>query len=78
MKFLISATKGSHDPTLATIPFMSAVAAADSGHEVTLGFAGEGAYLVLDAVVKNVQGMGTPPLTELWGKVLDKGIPVFV
>ncbi len=78
MKFVITATAGSNDPTRATLPFMGAVAAADAGHEVKLGFAGEGAYLVLDTIVKNVHGVGAPPLQELWGKLLDKGVQVFV
>ena len=78
MRFVVTATAGSSDPTRASLPFMGAVAAAEEGHQVTLGFAGEGAYLVLDAIVKNIRGVGTPSLQELWGKVLDKGIPVFV
>jgi uncharacterized protein involved in oxidation of intracellular sulfur len=78
MKFVITATAGSNDPTRATLPLMNALAAAEEGHDVRLGFAGEGAYLVLDTIVKNIQGVGTPPLAELWGKLLDRGAQVFV
>ncbi len=77
-KLLIVGTYASDDPTRATMPFLVASGAIDRGHEPGIVVMGEAVYLMKDAVVDGIHGVGFPPLRQLWDKVVDHGVPVYV
>jgi predicted peroxiredoxin len=68
----------SDDPTLATLPFITAVGAMGADKPCTIALVGEAAFLVKEAVVKGIHGVGFPPLSELIAKVVQGNIRVFV
>jgi uncharacterized protein involved in oxidation of intracellular sulfur len=69
---------GSNDPTLASLPFVIAVNAAQKGHEAQIALLGEAAHLMKDAIVDSVQGLGFPPLRELFDEAVRQKIPIHV
>jgi uncharacterized protein involved in oxidation of intracellular sulfur len=74
-KIFITSTYGSDDPTRATLPFLSAKAFVDKGHEVRIELLGEGTYLMKDVIVDQIDGVGWPPLREIMPKVISDGAP---
>ena len=75
---LFSSTYGSDDPTRATIPFVGALGAVEAGHEAQIGLLGEATFLVKDEIAGHIHGVGFSPLTEMWPKVIEHEIPVYV
>lgn len=57
---------------------MVAKAAKDSGHDVTVFFAGDAAYLIKDAVISSLKGIGTGALDETLPALVDAGVPIYV
>ena len=76
-KILAIGTHGSDDPTLATLPFITAVGAIGADKECAIALVGEAALLAKEAFAKNIHGFGFPPLPELVAKIKGR-IPVFV
>jgi len=78
-KFLYIATRGTNDPTGATIPFHLAVnGASEVGIDCGIAMSGDAAALIRDPVADPVTGVGLPPLRELLSKVFARGIPLYV
>ena len=77
-KILYSTSYGSDDPTRATIPFVAAIGAIDAGHEAGIALLGEATYLMKDSVADQVDGVGWPPLKDLFPQIIKHGIPVYV
>ncbi len=77
-KILYSSSYGSDDPTRATIPFIGALGAIEAGYEAVLVLLGEATYLMKDSVADQIDGVGWPPLSELFPQVIEHGIPVNV
>jgi predicted peroxiredoxin len=77
-KILAVATHGTDDPTMGSFAFITAVGALGAGKEVEIALLGEAAYLAKPALVKGVQGVGFPPLSELIEKVVKGKVPVYV
>jgi predicted peroxiredoxin len=75
---LYATSFGSDDPTRATIPFIAATGAIDAGHEPQIILLGEATYLAKPEVAEQIHGVGFPPLRELYSKVVDHGVPVYV
>ena len=75
---LITSTWGSDDPTRASIPFVSAQGFLDNGHDVGVALLGEGTHLMKDYIVEQVDGVGWPPLKELFPKAIDRGVSIYV
>jgi uncharacterized protein involved in oxidation of intracellular sulfur len=75
---LFSSSYGSDDPTRATLPFLGAIAAAESGHETAIALVGEGVYLMKDYILNQVHGVGWPPLGDLMQKAMGLGIPFYI
>lgn len=69
---------GSDDPTRATIPFVSIVGALEAGHQPQLALVGEGTYLMKDEIAEQIHGVGWAPLAELFAKVVEHEVPVYV
>jgi predicted peroxiredoxin len=76
-QILAVALHASDDPTMATLPFVTAVGAIGADKPCTIALVGEAVSLLKEAVAKNIHGVGFPPLTELLAKIKDK-VPVFV
>jgi predicted peroxiredoxin len=74
---LAVALHASDDPTMATLPFVTAVGAIGADKACTIALVGEAVSLLKEAVAKHIHGVGFPPLTELLAKIKDK-VPVFV
>ena len=76
-KILAIGTHASDDPTLATLPFITAVGAIGADTDCAIALVGEAALLAKESLAKNIHGFGFPPLPELVAKIKGK-IPVFV
>ena len=75
---LITSTWGSDDPTRATIPFVAAQGFLDTDHDVGIALLGEATYLMKDTIVGQVDGVGWPPLKELFPKAIESGVSIYV
>ena len=75
---LFIGTHGSEDPTKATLPFLLAVGAIDAGHETAVVLMGDAVVMMDDAVANSVQGVGFPPIRELFAKLVENKVPVYV
>ena len=72
------ANHGTDDPTLATLPFLTATGAGSAEIDCCIALLGEAASLVKPGMIDAVHGVGFPPLKELLEKVRDFEIPVYV
>jgi predicted peroxiredoxin len=77
MKFHVTGTSGSENPTKATLVFLHAKGAKEAGHDVTISLLGDSVVMLNPAVAKNIQGVGLPPLTDLITFAKDNGIAVY-
>ena len=77
MKFHVTGTSGSEDPTKASLVFVHAKGAKEAGHEVSISLLGDSVVLLNPTVAKNIQGVGLPPLTELISYAKENGIAVY-
>jgi predicted peroxiredoxin len=75
---LVHVTHGPEAPSRAALGVTVAKAGIDAGHEVTLFLAGDAAYLVKDAVIENLQGIGTGALRETLPALVEAGASIFV
>jgi predicted peroxiredoxin len=79
MKFLYIATKGSDDPTGASIPLhLAANGSLEVGHEVSVLLAGDASEVVIGARAETIQGVGVPPMRDLLAKLKAGGATVYV
>ena len=73
------ATSGSADATRASIPIHLAVnGSVEAGQMPLLMLAGDATELVLAATRETLEGVGVPPVRELFAKVRQHEVPVFV
>ena len=72
-RILIHVTHGPESPTRAALAFHVAKAALDAGHSVTLFLAGDAVQLIRDDVLKNLAGLGTGNLKELYDGIAARG-----
>jgi predicted peroxiredoxin len=66
------------DPTLATLPFLTATGAATAEVDCCVALLGEAAMLAKPGITDSVKGVGFPPLAELLQKVKDAQVPIYV
>ncbi|OPX40673.1 MAG: hypothetical protein DRN37_05505 [Thermoplasmata archaeon] len=64
-KYLMIANAGPEDPNRATVPFMTAKALVEKGHEAIIWLYNNAVYLMKDGCHENVQAPGLPPLEDL-------------
>ena len=70
MKFLYIVTRGTSDPTAASIPLhVAANGSLEVGHDVTVMFMGDGAEVVIGDNAQTMQGIGVEPLRDLLAKL---------
>jgi uncharacterized protein involved in oxidation of intracellular sulfur len=76
--FIISGSRGTDDPTMATLPFIAAKTAKEQGHDVVLWLWSEAVVLARAGVADHVVGVNLVPLKDLLAAVQAAGIPVWV
>jgi len=77
-RFLISGSRGTDDPTLATLPFMAAKTAKEQGHDVVLWLWSEAVTLGRKGTADHVVGVNLTPLKDLLATVAAANIPLWV
>ena len=77
-KILMNITHGPENPTRAALAFAVAKAAADEGHTVSMFLAGDGSQLLRNAVLDNLNGLGTGNLRELFDALVAKGVRFYL
>ncbi|MFQ5967530.1 MAG: DsrE family protein [Acidimicrobiia bacterium] len=75
---LVHVTHGPEAPTRAALACLVAKAAVDDGHDVTMFFAGDAAYLLKDEVMSSLKGIGTGALEDTLPALVDAEVPIFV
>lgn len=79
MHVLYIATSGSSDPTRASVPVHLAVnGSLEAGQSVGIVLAGDAAGLLDGAAREAMEGIGLPPARELFAKVRQHQVPVYV
>jgi predicted peroxiredoxin len=79
MKMLYILTKGTGDPTLASVPLhIAANGSLDIGQEVSVVLAGDATELVIEDNMQRLEGVGVPPTRELLGKLKEQEVPFYV
>lgn len=76
--FIISGSRGTDDPTMATLPFIAAKVAKEQGHDVVLWLWNEAVVLGRVGVADHVIGVNLTPLKDLLAAVQAAGIPIWV
>ena len=75
---VISGSRGTDDPTMATLPFMAAKTAKEQGHDVILWLWNEAVTLGRKGTADHVQGVNLTPLKDLLAAVQAAGVPIWV
>jgi predicted peroxiredoxin len=79
VKILYLAITGSSDPTRASIPLhIAANGSLEAGQECAVVLAGDATELVSRETAEQVEGIGVPPARELFQKLVDHQVPVYV
>jgi predicted peroxiredoxin len=76
--FIISGSRGTDDPTMATLPFMAAKTAKEQGHDVVLWLWNEAVTLGRKGVADHVTGVNLTPLKDLLAAVQAAGVQIWV
>jgi predicted peroxiredoxin len=79
MKVLHVATTGAGDPTRASLPLhIAANGSVEAGQECAVVLVGDATELVDRETAGRVEGIGVPPARELFQKLLDNQVPVYI
>jgi len=79
MRVLYLATTGAGDPTRASLPLhIAANGSVEVGQECAVVLAGDATELVSRETADGVEGVGVPPARDLFRKLLDNQVPVYV
>ncbi|MEW6246946.1 MAG: DsrE family protein [Nitrospirota bacterium] len=76
--FIIAGSRGTDDPTMATLPFMAAKTAKEQGHDVILWLWNEAVTLARKGTADHVTGVNLTPLKELLAAAQAASIPIWV
>lgn len=76
--FIISGSRGTDDPTMATLPFMAAKTAKEQGHDVVLWLWNEAVTLGRKGTTDHIHGVNLTPLKELLTAVQAAGVQIWV
>ena len=79
MRILYFCTKGSSDPTGASVPLhVAANGSVEVGHDVAVVLGGDATDLLSAETANSLQGVGVPPMRDLLAKLRDRDVPVYV
>ncbi|MBM4202054.1 MAG: DsrE family protein, partial [Gammaproteobacteria bacterium] len=73
-----SGSRGTDDPTMATLPFIAAKTAKEQGNHVVLWLWNEAVVLARTGVAEHVVGVNLTPLKDLLAAIQSQGIPIWV
>lgn len=76
--FIISGSRGTDDPTMATLPFIAAKSAKEQGHDVVLWLWNEAVTLGRKGTADHIHGVNLTPLKELLAAVQTAGVQIWV
>jgi len=76
--FIISGSRGTDDPTMATLPFIAAKSAKEQGHDVVLWLWNEAVTLGRKGTADHIHGVNLTPLNELLAAVQAAGVQIWV
>ncbi len=76
--FIISGSRGTDDPTMATLPFMAAKTAKEQGHDVVLWLWNEAVKSARKGSADHVVGVNLTPLKDLLTAVQAANISIWV
>ncbi len=76
--FIISGSRGTDDPTMATLPFIAAKAAQEQGHDVVVWLWNEAVTLARLGTADHVTGVNLAPLKDVLAAVQAAGVPIWV
>ncbi|MCC5381141.1 DsrE family protein, partial [Staphylococcus aureus] len=74
----MSGSRGTDDPTMATLPFMAAKTAKEQGHDVVLWLWNEAVTLGRKGTADHIHGVNLTPLKELLATVQAAGVQIWV
>src|SRR5438034_2332964 len=77
-KMIITGTCGPSDPTRASMPFHVGKGGREAGYEVGIVLANDGPFLMKDSIRETVQGVGMPPLKELFQFAVSQNVRVYI
>jgi hypothetical protein len=76
MRLLYILTKGTGDPTLASVALhIAANGSLDVGQEVSVVLAGDATDLVIEDNIQRLEGVGVPPPENCWASSKSKRFP---
>jgi uncharacterized protein involved in oxidation of intracellular sulfur len=75
---IISGSRGTDDPTMASLPFIAAKTAKEAGHDVVLWLWNEAVTIGRQGVADHVVGVNLTPLKDLLAAVQAADIPIWV
>jgi predicted peroxiredoxin len=79
MRVLYLSTTGAGDATKASIPLhIAANGSVEAGQECAVVLAGDAVELVSRETAEGVEGVGIPPARELFQKLRDNEVPVYI
>jgi predicted peroxiredoxin len=79
VRILYLATTGPGDPTKASIPLhLAANGSIDAGQECAVALAGDAVELARRETAEGLEGVGIPPVRELFQKLREHEVPVYV
>lgn len=80
MRVIYVLTAGTGDPTRASLPVHLAVnGSVEIGDKPEIFLAGDGTEWVADAdAIASAQGVGVPPMSEVFAKLREHDVPVWV
>ena len=79
MRVLYLATTGANEPTKASVPLhIAANGSVEAGQDCAVVLAGDATELVSRQTAENLEGVGIPPVRDLFRKLLDHQVPVYV
>jgi predicted peroxiredoxin len=79
MKILYLASSGVLDPTRASIPLhIAANGSVGEGQDCAVALVGDATELASREKAERLEGVGIPPAKELFQKLIDNEVPIYV
>ncbi|WP_018862470.1 MULTISPECIES: DsrE family protein [unclassified Thioalkalivibrio] len=75
MRFIVSVTAGTDDPTRATLGMIAANVAKQQGHDVTVWLQGEAVNIANRNVYDKIVGHNMPAMKDIVDSLVEEGVP---